>query len=96
MSESNKVIIETSLKEPDIVFYDTRKDPFRIYGLYNYREQSVFRRLPEETAAATSAGVKQLSLETAGGRLRFSTDSEYIAISVKMPYVKRLSHMPLT
>lgn len=96
MPEATKVSIETSIKEPDIVFYDVRKSPFAVYGLYDYQNQSVFRRLPENIAAETSAGVKQLALETAGGRLRFSTDSEYIAISVKMPYIKRLSHMPMT
>ncbi len=96
MAEAKKVKLETKLTEPGITFYDTKSDPFRAYGLYQYRDQPVCRRLPEDVAAATGIGVKHLSVETAGGRLRFSTDSEYIAISVKMPYVKRLSHMPLT
>ncbi len=90
------VSIETSLKESDIVFYNTKRDPFKVYGLYHYRTENVCRRLPENVAQATSKSVAHLSLETAGARLRFSTDSAYVAIKVIMPYINRFSHMPLT
>ncbi len=90
------VSIETALKEPDIVFYNTRRDPFMVYGLYHYRTEDVCRRLPENVAQATSKSVAHLSLETAGARLRFSTDSAYVAIKAIMPYINRFSHMPLT
>jgi len=90
------VSVATNLKESDIVFYDTKCDPFKVYGLYKYRELDVCRRLPEDVANATSKGVAELALDTAGGRIRFSTDSEYVAINVTMPFVSHLPHMPLT
>lgn len=90
------VILDTSLKEPDIIFYNTRRDPFKVYGLYKYREQDVCRRLPKEVAEATGKSVSILSAQTSGARLRFKTDSAYVAIHVKMPYVNKLAHMPLT
>lgn len=90
------VILDTSLKESDIVFYNTRRDPFKVYGLYKYRTESVCRRLPLDIAEATSSSVAHLALETAGGRLRFSTDSSYVAIKAVMPYINRFAHMPMT
>ncbi len=90
------VKIETTLEEKDIAFYNSKSDPFKIYGLYNYRKEKVFRRLPEDVAEATSKGVASLALQTAGGRVRFSTDSEYVAIKAVMPYVNHMPHMPLS
>ena len=90
------VSVNTALKESDIVFYNPKCDPFKIYGLYNYRAEKVYKRLPDDVATATSKGVASLAFNTAGGRVRFSTDSEYVAINAVMPHVSHLSHMPLT
>ena len=73
-----------------------RKAPFEIYGLYKPQEGETFRRLPKEVAEATSEGVHILSTNTAGGRVRFTTDSEYVAIRCVLPNVTRFSHMPAT
>ena len=87
---------ETSFEEKDVIFYNVKKDPFRIYGLYDYKKQEVYRRLPEAVAKATNPGVESLALDTAGGRLRFSTDSPYVIIKVDMPKICHFPHMPLT
>ena len=86
----------TSFEEKDILFYNIKKEPFRVYGLYDYKHQDVFRRLPQAVADATNPGVAKLALDTAGGRLRFSTDSPYVAIKAVMPGISRFPHMPLT
>lgn len=91
-----KVVIDTDLKVEDIVFYDTKSDPFEVYGLYNYRNETPSRRLPENVAAATSEKVAYRALLTSGGRVRFMTDSPYIAIKCVMPHVNRLPHMSLS
>ena len=88
--------VDTSISEPDIRFLDVRREPFRVYGLYNYKEEPVFKRIPDKVAAATNDGVAQLYLNTAGGRVRFSTDSRYVAIKAVMPSVTVLPHMPLS
>lgn len=77
-------------------FFDIRQDPFRIYGLYDARRQPAFVRMPQKAAASVSPGVESLSRNTAGGRVRFSTDSEVIVLHAVMPAVGRFSHMPLT
>lgn len=88
--------LETKIQKDDIVFYDVRKAPMRLYGLYTPREGELFKRMPDDVALASSNGVAHLNSMTAGARVRFSTDSKYIAIKVRMPAVHRMYHMPLT
>ncbi len=88
--------IETSIGESDVVFYDVRKRPFHVYGLYNYKKEKCFCRLPADVAKATGEGVERLAHCTAGGRVRFATDSRYIAIKAVMPSVCHMSHMAMT
>lgn len=85
-----------AINKPDVKLYNVRKPPFSLYGFYRPLEEPQFKRLPDEIAKATNEGVAQLYLDTAGGRVRFSTDSDYIAIRAEMPQVSRLPHMPLT
>lgn len=88
--------VNTSFDEKDIKMYDVRKPPFKVYGLNNYKEEKVFKRIPDAVAANTSEGVAQLYKNTAGGRVRFTTDSRYVAIKACMPFVCNMPHMPLT
>lgn len=87
--------ITTMLTEEDIKFYDVRCEPFKGYGLYKFTEGKRFRRLPEEVAVSTSEGVLALHTNTAGGRVRFKTDSKYIAIKSVMPNACNMAHMTL-
>ena len=88
------MVIETSIAEPDIKFYDVRKEPFSIYGFFDPYGQPFFRRLPAQVAEATSPSVVKLSKESVGGRVRFSTDSSYVAIKAEIPVLGRNSHPP--
>ena len=77
--------LETSLPFDDVQYYDCEEAPFKIYGFF--KENGSFRRMPEAVAKSVSEGVYFLHTHTAGGRIRFQTDSEYIAINVDMgPY----------
>ncbi|MBQ2738119.1 MAG: hypothetical protein IJF38_05475 [Clostridia bacterium] len=82
--------------EGGAVFYDVRNEPFRVYGLYDYKNQDRFKRLPDEVAENVSQGVKGLYLDTAGGRVRFSTSSPYIVIEAELSGAKEMVHMPLS
>lgn len=87
--------VETTLTENDIVWYNCRDEIFDIYGLYEPRRAVPFERLPHDVAEATSPGVLWLNGHTAGGRVRFSTDSKYVAIKY-IGEIYRMAHMPLT
>ncbi len=87
--------VEASCGRNDLVFMDVRREPFRIYGLYRPHEGAAFIRLPADVASATNDGVAGLAYHTAGGRVRFATNSPFIAIRCKMNDVTRFPHMPL-
>ena len=82
------------INKPDVVFRNCLSAPFQISGIYY--EDGKFRRLPEDTAAAVSGKVHFLHANTAGGRLRFRTDSSYVAITTKMENICRMPHFALT
>ena len=90
--------VETNIKEPDLRLYDVKQKPFQIYGLYNPTTESTFKRMPDEVAQheTMNESVKSLYLHTSGARIRFGTDSPYIAIKVIMPYISTMAHMPMT
>lgn len=64
-------------------FHKLPSQPFAIHGLYAAELGSPFKRLPDDVAQATSNGVFGLRKNTAGGRVRFETDSEYICVKLK-------------
>ncbi len=82
--------------ENDVEFFDVRKPPFEIYGLYNPLSENDFKRMPDDVALKTSEGVGALYLNTAGGRVRFSTDSPYVIIRAEMPTMCKMSHFSIT
>ena len=86
--------VETHIKETDIRFYDAKQAPFQIFGVFY--DSGKFRRLPESVAKTVSPGVHELHANTAGGRVRFKTDSAYIAIHAKMPNIGKMPHFALT
>ena len=85
---------ECSVNIPGLQFYDVLQAPFSIYGLHY--EDGAFRRMPENVAKQVSDGVHWLHSNTAGGRVRFRTDSPYIAIHAQMPEACFMSHCALT
>lgn len=87
--------ISSAAKDVDANYFDVREEPFSVYGLYDYKNQSEFKRLPDEIAKNTNDGVAHLYLCTAGGRVRFSTDSPYILIKAKLGHIGRMPHIPL-
>ncbi len=89
------LIVETVFPDTeDVKFHNVRNAPFELYNLYGEQDE-IYRRLPKDVAAETSKGVDKLAKESAGVRVRFSTDSLYILIKAKMPIIGRNSHMTL-
>ncbi len=78
----------------NMVFYDIRQPPFSIHGLFF--EGGKYRRMPEAIARSVSEGVYFLHANTAGGRVRFQTDSPYIAITAQMENIGKMEHFALT
>lgn len=67
----------------------------RLHGFYDAENSSVFTRMPQDVATATSKEVGKLCNESTGGRVRFTTDSPYIAIRAKFSAVGRTPHLTM-
>ena len=73
--------VETSIDREGLCFWDAEDAPFKIYGVF--KENGSFRRMPEEVARSVSEGVYIMHSKAAGGRVRFVTDSPYVAIKAE-------------
>lgn len=83
--------VKTKVEKEHLCFYDAEDKPFKIYGVK--KENGKFRRMPEEVAAKVSDGVYRLHTNTAGGRVRFVTDSPYVAIHAVIEGIPCATHM---
>lgn len=86
--------VESNINKDGIAFYNVLEKPFQIYGVF--KENGKFRRMPEKEAEKVSEGVLHLHSHCAGGRVRFRTDSQRIAIFARMGSIAKMSHFPLT
>lgn len=82
------------INRDDIEFFDSLQKPFSIHGVFH--QNGKFRRIPEDVALSVSDGVHYLHANTAGGRVRFKTDSKSIAISAVMGELGKMPHFPYT
>ncbi len=87
--------VETDITEPDIVWLDAKEAPFALHGVQYDETQGCYVRMPQEIANAVSKGVADLNHCTAGGRVRFKTDSSFIGIRVVQKNRSLMSHIPL-
>ena len=96
-SVDKNLAVASKVNAPDLKLYDVRKAPFQIYGLYDPQNEDVFKRMPTEVAETVNKEVADgLHRHTAGGRVRFSTNSPYVVIKCVMPKITRFHHMPMT
>lgn len=86
--------IEAALPEKEIDWFDAKEEGFVRYGIVPSSED--YLRLPRKVAEAVNTGVKELCDNPSGVRLRFCTDSPFIAIKAVYPSVCRFPHMPLS
>lgn len=86
--------VTKTLGENTFVFTDCEQPPFRIYGLM--RENGAFCRLPRSVAEQVNEAVLAHQPDTAGGRVRFVTDSKRVALRVASSDVKPSPHMAFT
>ena len=81
-----------SVQKEGMTYYNAEE--LDVYGV-TYID-GVYRRMPYEIAQKVSENVAAISLECAGGRVRFSTDSPCIAIYVKYRSVAKVPNYSFT
>ncbi len=88
-----------TLKRADadgIIWLDPREEPFGLTGFEWIREDTVYRRLPVHPDWGIREAVDQLANHTAGGQIRFRSDSKKILLRVELRESSGMYHMPAT
>ena len=85
-----------SVDENGLVWLNPNQFPFKLIGFYWFGKDKVYRRFPLNPDPVLPPGVESLCNYTAGGQLKFKTDSHRIAIKVKLPSRSLMDHMPNT
>ena len=89
--------VATGIKEESAVFKSCFDAPFEIRGLANPKESGKLYRVAQSVFPMMSDSLSYLSKCTAGGRVRFRTDSPYIIVKVELAEGdKIMPHMPIT
>ncbi len=79
-----------------IKWFDPREAPFELNGFEWIGEDSIYRRLPVHPPWEIREAVDQLANHTAGGQIRFSSNSRMILIRVELSEKSGMYHMPAT
>lgn len=88
-----------ALKKADadgVLWFDPREEPFELSGFEWIKEDGVYRRLPVNPAWEIRDAVDQLANHTAGGQLRFRSNSRRILVKVELRERSGMYHMPAT
>lgn len=87
--------VET-VDENGLIWLNPDQPPFKLIGFYWFEQDKVYRRFPVNPDPVLPEAVDALSNCTAGGQIKFKTDSKRIAVKVKLPSPPAMDHMPDT
>lgn len=91
----NGFVPQNHLKLKSPVWLNARQEPFKIYGLFYDKGEGRFLRMNKKVADDFDSVFIALNSATSGGRLRFCTDSPYVALFVRQKNNVQLNNMTL-
>lgn len=77
-------------------WHSPRKAPFHLAGFAWYKSEGVYRRMPRKPKLGLPEAVDHLANNTAGGQIRFQTDSTKLSVRAKLSAPAGMVHMPAT
>ncbi len=80
----------------EIVWHEVSEPEIAVEGFYWYGQDRQFRRLPREPEVTIRPAVSSLAGNTAGGQLRFQTDSSEVWIDAEFGNFTPMPHMAPT
>ena len=87
-----------TISATDVYYYNYNEAPIEVNGLYDPQGTGKLWRMPAKYVEdpALNPGMRKLIHNTAGGRLRFATDSPYLAIMVEVSDLSPAPYMPVS
>jgi lysophospholipase L1-like esterase len=92
--ESNTTAIEA--ETTPLIWHSPRMQPFHIAGFSWLEREGVYRRLPLKPNYPLPPAVDDLANCTAGGQIRFQTNSSRLSLKVRLTGIADMNHMPAT
>jgi HAD superfamily hydrolase (TIGR01549 family) len=92
--ESNVTPIEA--ETIPLVWHSPMRQPFHIAGFSWLEQEGVYRRLPLNPKYPLPPDVDDLANCTAGGQIRFQTNSSRLSLKVRLTGIANMNHMPAT
>lgn len=97
ISEIDKNLkVESSIQKDDIVWLSPKDSPFVIYNASETERDMGYHRMPDAIAKKVNSGVAALNFHSAGIRVRFKTNSPYIAIKSRQYAMQTMPHIAKT
>ncbi|MBQ7368754.1 MAG: hypothetical protein IJW60_03490, partial [Clostridia bacterium] len=81
------------INEPDVEWFDVTQAPFSLHGVYYDEQVECFRRMPQDVADKVNVGVSGMATHAAGGRVRFMTNSPYVAVKCVARFENSMTNM---
>ena len=86
--------VETKINNDNIEFYTPLEAPYKLYGAKH--DGMRYARIDMKVAKSISEGIEFLGSNTPGVRVRFVTDSPFIALSARLFCIVDVEHMAMT
>jgi lysophospholipase L1-like esterase len=83
-----------SIDGHELAFLDVARAPFHLTGFPFFAGEREFCRLPKAEIPAMNSGVQGLAWHTAGGMVRFRSDSPCVAVQAELRAPGSMNHMP--
>lgn len=96
VKKHDKNMRTTSPELENLSWHSPDNPPFQLAGFAWFERERVYRRLPIKPKWKLPPAVDNLANCTAGGQIRFHTDSRKLAIRVKLLGPSGMYHMPAT
>jgi lysophospholipase L1-like esterase len=83
MEKLDQYMARNKINSENLAWHDPRQGGFKVEGLYWFAREKRYHRFPEAAAGKVPDAVMTLAGCTAGGQIRFCTDSCRIVLSVR-------------
>ena len=90
----SNMLVNPKIDRKGMKFYSVDDEPFSVEGMW--RDGDRYYRMPKDVAMTVSEGVGSNCENTAGGRVRFVTDSPYVAIHAELAGLYQFTSMAFT
>ena len=89
--------MSTGKIDDEVKWINSLDNIFSLHGVFYNHDEKLYMRVPAEVSDATgNIGLPVLSRMTSGGRIRFVTNSKFIALKAGLPAFAPAPNMPIT